>query len=322
MRRSRFKPPQSSGKKVSPQPRDLALFHAIYRHGPLSSSMLYEFTKDLARDRKGLCHRLEDLYHEETTPHEGPYLSRPPKQFDSFEARYQDLIHDLLPPAELALAEQGWRPEPYKVVRKNFHHHVMKSHITASIELACRAVGASYISQPEILQGRPLEFPCTTEWNGFPLDRPYMPDALFAIEHEGKRRYYFLEADRDQEPIKRAGKEPFSASSWLRKVVQLKQVIRTAKEQLGIDRPLLVLTVTTNADHMRSMLACVQEVTGGSNYQLVKTYTQFAGAFRVVPPLQDILFGWQRCAGFSAFDLVPNGTITEDVHKQQEVQVA
>lgn len=298
MRRIRYKK-QTSGKRVSPQPRDLAVFQAIYDHGPLSSVVLYELTKHVARDSKGLCHRLEDLFHEETTPHGGSYLSRPEKQWESFQARYQPAIHDLLPTAEMAIEAKY----PYKVVHKNFHHRYMTAHITACIELACRAAGAVYIPQHEILQGKPLEFPCKTLWQGHLLDRPYMPDALFAIEKDGKRRYYFLEADRDQEPIKRLGKDPFASSSWLRKVVQLKQVIRTAKDQLGIDRPLLVLTVTTNKDHMQSMLECVKEVTGGSNYQLVKTYTEFAGAFRVVPPLENILTDWNRCEGYSNFHI-------------------
>src|SRR5690348_16732506 len=105
MRRSRFGAPQSSGRKVSPTARDLAVFHAIYRHGPLPTSFLYEFTRHVGRDKDALKHRLEDLYNEKDTLHGGPYLSRPEKQFDSFFARYQELLHELTPQSEQALRD-------------------------------------------------------------------------------------------------------------------------------------------------------------------------------------------------------------------------
>src|SRR3954471_7740793 len=141
MRRSRFSR-SPTGKSISPLERDIALFHAIYRHGPLPTSFLYEFTKHLGRDKDAMKHRLEALYHETTTLHGGPYIDRPERQADSFFARYQELLHELTPQSEQALKDAGLLPEPYHYVKRNLPHQHMKANITASIELACKKVGA------------------------------------------------------------------------------------------------------------------------------------------------------------------------------------
>jgi hypothetical protein len=247
--------------------------------------------------------------------HGGPYLARPEKQFDSFFARYQELLHELTPYAEVALHDAGLLPEPYRYVRKKLPHQHMKANITASIELACRKVGAIYRPKPK---GLVLSFPVQTSWNEYALDMPYEPDDLFSIEWEGKERFYLHETDKDQEPVTRKGSEPFKQSSWQRKVVQLSVVTRMLREKLG--RPVLVLTVTTNPDHMRSMLQCITDTVGGSNYHLLKTRTEFAGPFRVVRnPIEDILRGWHRCEGYDQFDLIPSGTLKKDVTTQEVV---
>ncbi|NND50370.1 MAG: hypothetical protein HKN60_08980, partial [Rhizobiales bacterium] len=98
---------QPTGKKITPQERDLVWFRKLHEHGPLSSSYLHAFTKDLRRSEKRARDRLTDLFHEDRTPHGGAYLDRPWQQFRSFEARYQDLVFDLAPPAIAALKEAG-----------------------------------------------------------------------------------------------------------------------------------------------------------------------------------------------------------------------
>ncbi|MGH7866923.1 MAG: hypothetical protein ACREP9_04625, partial [Candidatus Dormibacteraceae bacterium] len=43
------------------RPRDIAIFEAIQRHGPLPSHYLYEFTKGLAHDSFGFRKRILTL---------------------------------------------------------------------------------------------------------------------------------------------------------------------------------------------------------------------------------------------------------------------
>ena len=260
--------------------------------------MLYELTKDIKVNKLYLVKRLGDLFHETKTLHGGPYLSRPEKQFESFFARYQDLLHDLTPQSEKALQELGYT-EPYTYVRRNFAHGAMKAHITASIEMACKKVGATYRPRPK---GMLLEFPVDASYEGHYLTKPYIPDDLFSIEWQGKERFYIHETDKDQEPIRRFGKDPFATSSWLRKCVAIPHVVRALREKL--QRPVMVLSVTTNADHAQSMLDCIKEVSGPTNYHLVKSYPAFSGPFRVVPPLEDILTGWKRTEPYDEFSLV------------------
>lgn len=99
--------PHSTGKRVTPQRRDLLWFQRLHEHGPLSSRFLHAFSKSLCRSEKRARDRLTDLFNERETAHAGPYLTRPWQQFETFDARYQELLYDLAPAAEAALREQG-----------------------------------------------------------------------------------------------------------------------------------------------------------------------------------------------------------------------
>src|SRR5450631_3445156 len=89
-RRIRFAPPQPVDKRIELSGSDLELFAAIHRHGPFPTLYLHQFTT--TKNFNTHQHRLTKLYN--GTEH-GAYLSRPPKQFESFYARYQQIVYDL-----------------------------------------------------------------------------------------------------------------------------------------------------------------------------------------------------------------------------------
>ena len=62
-RRSRIRP-TPTGKRITPQPRDLHWFEKLAEHGPLPSSFLLAFAKDTHRSEKRAKERLTDLFNE------------------------------------------------------------------------------------------------------------------------------------------------------------------------------------------------------------------------------------------------------------------
>ena len=104
-RRIRFARPQAAGKRIELKERDLLLFEAIHRHGPLPTHYLYEFIRANSRDYTAFQQRLTKLYNGAATS--APYLAKPDQQHASFHARYQQLIYDLSPVATAVLSERG-----------------------------------------------------------------------------------------------------------------------------------------------------------------------------------------------------------------------
>jgi hypothetical protein len=97
-RRKRTRP-VSTGKRVTPQDRDLLWFQKLHEHGPLPSSFLLAFAQDMRRSEKRAKERLTDLFNEDNTAHDGTYLSRPLQQFRTIDSRYNQLVYDLTPSA-------------------------------------------------------------------------------------------------------------------------------------------------------------------------------------------------------------------------------
>ena len=93
-RRNRMMP-QSTGKRVRLTERDLLWMSKINTHGPLSSSELYAFGKHLGANEQRTKNRLTDLFNEDNNAHGKPYLTRPKQQFDTIDARYNELVYDL-----------------------------------------------------------------------------------------------------------------------------------------------------------------------------------------------------------------------------------
>lgn len=294
--------PVSTGKCVSLQERDLLWLKKIHEHGPLSTSFLHAFSRHMCRSEKRAKDRLTDLFNEDRTPHGGAYLSRPWQQFETFDSRYQQLVHDMAPAGENALEQMGAWHELAGGASGPWKHRYMVAAITASVELATLdREDLAYIPQHVILEraNATLRYPVrienpTTRQQEL---RDLIPDALFGLEYRtsaGPRyRFFIVEADRGTEPTQSSC---MSRKSHRRNFLQYREYVGRGlyKQHLGLTAALMVLNVVAHPATMRSMMAQLQEISpGGNSYQLFRQMDGMGRAFRPVgPPANSILRDW------------------------------
>lgn len=286
--------PTPTGKRITPQPRDLLWFEKLAEHGPLPSSFLLAFAKDTHASKKRAKERLTDLFNEDRTPHKGCYLSRPAQQFHTLDARYNQLVYDLSPASVAAIRKTGRAIRPAR--SGPWQHSLMVSCITASIELACNERDdISYIPQSKILARAEASLRWTTEIcdpdSGASYEKDLLPDAVFGLEYltsEGKRyRFYALEADRATEPLRSA---EIHRKSFLRHLLQYEDYIEGSgyQEHLNLTAPMMVLNVTTCKERAHQMLYLTAELfPDGNSYQLFQVWDAFGTVF--APPWPNLI---------------------------------
>lgn len=271
------------GRRVILTERDLAWFSALHRHGPLPSSYLHEFTKDTHTNFKMSTSRLKLLFHENPS-----YIDRPFRQFETLDPRGNELVHALTEHSVVALKELGlwsaYAPNP----GGPFRHQLMVSCITASIELNAHEKGWRYIPQHQLLERAGTEL--AVEIGGL-----LRPDALFALEIEGKYLVFFLEADRATEPL---GTRDIR-KSFRHNVEQYRRLIGNEfyKEKFNLKASALLLNVTVSEkrrDHMTKMVA--QFHPHGCTYILSHALPAFGTYFKP-PRIMNLLdVKWQRAS--------------------------
>ncbi|KJC45217.1 hypothetical protein UP06_14290 [Bradyrhizobium sp. LTSP857] len=203
---------------------------------------------------------------------------------------------------------------------QQFSHSLMVCDILASIEIGIRAdPQLRLISWEEILakmppaaakQDDPLELPCQVSFT-FPRSKtthrsskPLIPDAVFGIEYKPSKsfRFFALEADRNHEPVMRTN---LSQTSYLRKILQYREIARGAyKTQWGLPN-LLVLNVTTSEPHMHNIMSLLSTLTDGkgASYLLFKTMPSLASLETAPTPDACMLTEpWSR-SGLNAFEI-------------------
>ena len=282
----------------------------IHDHGPLSSSFLHAFSAKLRRNEKRARDRLTDLFNEDGTPHGGAYLGRPWQQFQTFDARYQDLVYDLTPSAETALKANGHWSDHAASGAGPWVHRYMVASITASIELATLDdPNVTYIPQRAILEraGAVLRYPV-------PFDNPttkktetrdLIPDAVFGLEYrkggETSYRFFIVEADRATEPSRSS---KFNRKSHLRTILQYRAYVGEGiyKNHLNLTAGMMVLNVTTSGATRDRMIALTSELSErGNTYLLFQTCDHFGRYFKPPKPIPELLSGdWLR-AGYEPF---------------------
>jgi len=303
---------QPSGKRVTPQERDLLWFQKLREHGPLSSTYLHAFSKHLRRSEKRARDRLTDLFHETNTPHNGAYLDRPWQQFQTYDARYQNLVADLTPAGEQALKDTGlWSGHGHSHAGPWIHKHMVAC-ITASIELATLAdPNLTFIAGSTILERAQTSLRYTV-----PFENPksgktekvdLIPDALFGLEYnnEGKKtyRFFLVEADRASEPSRAA---KFNRKSHFRSILQYREYVGLGlyKDHLNLTAGILVLNVTTSEQTMRKMIELTSEVSPrGNSYMLFKVAEEFGRFFKPPKPMLGLTISQWRRAGLEEMDI-------------------
>jgi len=303
-RRNRTRP-TSSGKRVTPQTRDLLWFQKVLKHGPLSTSFLHGFSKHIRVSEKRAKERLTDLFNEDNTSHGGPYLCRPSQQFRTIDSRYNELVYDLTPASIAALKENGlWNEEKAKRSGPWLHSY-MVSCITASLELATlERDDLTYIPQSTILKraGTTLRFPTKIEdpdtTQTFTKD--LIPDALFGLEyrHQGQKfyRFFLVEADRGTEPTT---SKNFNRKSHLRNLLQYQDYVGNGryKKHLKLTAPLLVLNVSADPTKLKKTISvtALASESGGNSYMLFQLFEEFGRTFKPPKPHAEFLNkDWER----------------------------
>lgn len=243
-RRLRFAPPAPVEKRIVLTEGDYLMFEAIDRHGPLPTHYLYELQKAERRNYHKLQYRLTQFYNGDAG---GPFLTRPPRQFNAFEARYQHVVYDLAPRAKAALASRGKLGLP-KARSNDFVHDLMASCAMASIELAATQAGIRFISRHEFLKG-PLSLPVG--------GKNLAPDDLFGLQYpDGGKRYFAFEADRGTERITTTDE---SQTSFGKKILSYLTILeKRLFTQWGITN-LHVLTLTTMPGRAQNLRQFVQD---------------------------------------------------------------
>ena len=308
-RRPRNKP-ISTGKRITPQSRDLLWFTKLREHGPLSATFLHEFSKKDRCSRKRALDRMTDLFNEDRTPDGGRYLHRPYQQFDAMDSRYKELVYANLEPAEKALRRlHHW--EEYSGTNSGpWRHQFMVSTITASIELAVQErQDINFIPQHVILERAEtdLRYPTVIypDLSNRGREVDLIPDALFGLEYinglKKSYRFFLVEADRGTEPS-RASR--FNRKSHLRNFLQYREYIgqKLYKSHLNLTAGLLVLHVTKDQSTLNRMLDLGSDLfEKGNTYMLFQSAEAFAGNFAPPKPTKQFLENpWQRI-GFDHF---------------------
>ncbi len=298
---------QPVGEKLRLTDRDLLWLQKMHEHGPLPTSYLTAFST-LKSDKRAI-ERLGHLFHET------PYLARPHQQFDTRDARYNQLIYDITPDAERLLKQERlfsqFAPQPFG----HWKHKCMVSCITASVEIAAlQNPNVEYIPQHSILErandqaGDPVSLRFSVEFKklhtGEIESAVVVPDAVFGLRYlhgtEPLYRFFFLEADRATEPNR---SYRFNRKSWQRNVAQYRELVGRGsyKRQLHMQSSAFVLCVTTNTAHMHNIVDVVREQsgTGRNSFMLFQAHPEFGSYFRPPRPIERLLVEKYYRAGHS-----------------------
>lgn len=309
-RRLRWASPSTTATRIVPQEGDFRLLEALDCHGPLPAPYLFEFVKPFRSNYTGHQKRLCQLYNEARTPHGGAYLTRPPQQNASFNARYQPLTYDITRHGRAALAERNALQRHVASRTDPMHHRFMNACVTASIRLAAERRGVDYISQETIIardtcpdQTRRAKNPLALRLSAKAL----VPDDLFGLGYpaEPRRsfRFFALEDDRGSESLERSdlAQTSFGGKFPLYLDVLRRRVFR---DHWGIPN-LFVMTVTTSKVRMENMIEHLAILTRHEPklraHFLFKFRTDFAGHWSVPTVMHDLFDKpWQR-AGAEPF---------------------
>ena len=235
-RRLRFAPPApTKNDNVVPQGADLAQWEAISRHGPLPITYLKHFGG--RQYYPNLQRRYTRFFHT-------GWVSRPPRQFASFHARYSPLVYDLTPKAIAALGERACPLAPSRSAP--FVHQLMQACVTASLEIR---FGDDFIPRDQLLDAPTLAIDLGSS--------RIIPDDAFALRlPEGKKRFFLLEVDRNTESIER---KSGGYNTWSKKAADYDRLFSgELKRAWGIPRA-TVLVVTTNERHLENIKTYVKQ---------------------------------------------------------------
>lgn len=256
--------PQSG---VNPTNREIRWLKHIERHGPQSSTYLYELTRDTHRCKDTALRQMQKL-------RAGGFLCLPRQQRATEHADFNAFIYDLTKRGREFLLDRGIS-EPTVTPHGHWVHQYMTACVSSSIDIAARGNGVRYIPAHEILaiKGASFEIPMGP--------RKLVPDQLFALDYGGSYRAFALEVDRGTEPkTSRSLRKSYEAS-----IEMYAELISSQgyKSHYGLKANLLVLWVFSSKGNQARFLEMVAEKAGkAAGSFLTQSVEGFHGWFR--PP--------------------------------------
>lgn len=271
-RRPRFRRVKTRGFRITE--RDLAIVKAVYEHRLLDSNHIAALFADASAQQ--VRRRLQLLYH-------ARYLDRPRVQLADLyrQPGTRPMVYGLGDKGAELLAEHlgrnrsgvSWTAKNRAIRPRFFHHTLLVSSVMVAFEISCRRHGTvRIIPWSEILETtcpqRTSELKQPQTWR-VPLSGRgsigITPDAIFGLHYldrpKGKNRsYFFLEADRGTMTVVA---KSLRTTSFFRKLLTYHA---TYMQQFHTKRfgfkAFRVLTVTSSAERVRSLVGATKELEG------------------------------------------------------------
>lgn len=304
-RRSRFRA-ESRGEPYRITESDLAVLQLLQRYRYLPSNYIAALL-----GRQGSYH--QDMLHK--LRHRAGLIDCPAASWAAANARYRPAVYALTPRGAAELRARGlYAPRPK--TGHEFNHELGVCLIRASFELGAREQGLTLIGPDEILDhpncpsatrrlAEPWSLPVSFDWT-FKGERTHIEHVVktdgeffvLAKPHDGGRTtlaFPGFEFDRRTEPLEPAD---YERPSIKKKIMAFRAIASQGLYRLRYGLPnALILFVTVNAAHMRSMMRVVETVSNGhgSKLFLFKCLPNFAGVESFPPPTGHMLSEpWHR----------------------------
>jgi hypothetical protein len=290
---------------------DLAIIRAVAKHRFLRSTHFQRLLPH--RSPRKLLERLGELYH-------AGVLDRPRAQIN-YHAQSGSA------PIVYALGNQGaeavtevehqrppitdWTDKNREAKRPYIEHALLLADLMLPLELSSSLhPGIKFIDAQTLAASLPAgtigsESPWTLTARLIHHGRPHIvslvPDAVFALEFgdPNSRSYFFVEADRATMPIMRSD---HSQSCYRRKLIAYFTAHKAGQHIARFAFPnLRVLTLTTSAQRIASMLDAVRQVTAGRGSGMFL----FADATTLSAPNDPSTAAWLTSAGQVRLDTPP-----------------
>jgi hypothetical protein len=195
------------------------------------------------------------------------------------------------------IEEGAWSERNRSAGRIYFEHELLVADIMVTLELACRRTqGVKFLIEDKILaKSRGSEnqhqlFRWKVKIGNLSLG--VIPDRVFALEYikpNGctERAFFFLEADRGTMPVERKN---LTQTSFCRKMLVYEATWSNSIhwKRFGLNR-FRVVTVTTNAKRLQSLIACCSKIKKGQGLFLFADSSSISHLANIDAP------AWQSC---------------------------
>jgi len=231
---------------VRPTARENRWLKHIERHGPQSSTHLYELTKGTHSCKDTASRQLQKL-------RAGGFLVLPRQQRFTEHADFNPYIYDLTKQAQDRLIDLGIK-EPTVRPTGHWWHGYDVARVTSVIEICAARDDVRYIPAHDILAIK--DTPLAISVGGQKL----IPDQLFALDYGGSYRAFALEVDRGTEPKT----SPAARKSYASSIEMYRQMIEQDlhRSHYGLKATTLILWIFKRRSDEMKFLKLVDQLGG------------------------------------------------------------